>query len=436
MATKIDIGGELNPRTVEGIVADASTIIDRTAEKRQDEINSEVSESLEGKQGVIADLETIRSGAASGSTAIQPTQIEDVVRHVDTGALEPLLDPSDYATTDQLNQLGQEVEGMVEDSQVDFAISDGNGYDIAQFAEGHIKTKNFDSIKSPQAEDVDDCDLDFRDKDNNVLVRFKDGHIQTKKFDSSIIDVAQSIIGRYAGKVISILGDSISTFGDPSATNENGTYCYSYYPETSCRYSVDGVDSIEFDVNDTYWMRLTKATGMMLGVNDSYRGTKVSGTTNAFNLQTRINHLGENGTPNVILVFGGTNDAGGNVTIGTFDTTNPQNYTDAEIAALPVTTFADGYRTMLIRLMKTYPLAEIVVVLPTFTTSYYTITNLDLYVELIKEACDFFGIKYIDARCTGINVYNRATYLVDGIHPNKRGMELLFNKIYKHLIFD
>lgn len=109
MATKIDIGGELNPRTVEGIVADASTIIDRTAEKRQDEINSEVSESLEGKQDVIADLETIRSGAASGSTAIQPTQIEDVVRHVDTGALEPLLDPSDYATTDQLNQLGQEV---------------------------------------------------------------------------------------------------------------------------------------------------------------------------------------------------------------------------------------------------------------------------------------------------------------------------------------
>lgn len=107
MATKIDIGGELNPRTVEGIVADASTIIDRTAEKRQDEINSEVSESLEGKQGVIPDLETIRSGAASGSTAIQPTQIEDVVRHVDTGALEPLLDPSDYATTDQLNQLGQ-----------------------------------------------------------------------------------------------------------------------------------------------------------------------------------------------------------------------------------------------------------------------------------------------------------------------------------------
>ena len=162
----------------------------------------------------------------------------------------------------------------------------------------------------------------------------------------------------------------------------------------------------------------------------------VSRTTNAFNLQTRIDHLGENGTPDVILVYGGTNDAGGNVTIGTFNTENPANYTDAQIASLPVATFADAYRTMLIRLMKKYPLAEIVVILPTFTTSYYTITNLDLYVEIIKEACDFFGIKYIDARCTGINIYNKASYLVDGIHPNVAGMDLLFKKIYKQLIFN
>lgn len=68
---------------------------------------------LNAKQDVIEDLETIRSGAASGSTAIQPTQIEDVVRHVDTGALEPLLDPSDYATTEQLDQLGQDVEAII-----------------------------------------------------------------------------------------------------------------------------------------------------------------------------------------------------------------------------------------------------------------------------------------------------------------------------------
>lgn len=341
-----------------------------------------------------------------------------------------------YATEDEFNQLSQEVDGMARDNQdADFSISDETGMAIAQFKDGHINTKYFDSktVVRTATGNIEEADLEVRDEDENVLARFHDGHIQTKYFDSKYIG---PVIGRYAGKRISILGDSISTFGDPSATNEDGTYCYSYYPAASCRYSEDGVDSIQFDVENTYWMKLIRATGMKLGVNDSYRGTKVSGTTNAFNLQTRINHLGEKGTPNVILVFGGTNDAGNGVTIGTFNTENPQNYTDAQIAALPVTTFADAYRAMLIRLMKKYPLAEIVVVLPTFTTSYYTITDLDLYVEVIKEACDFFGIKYIDARCTGINVYNRDSFLVDGIHPNAAGMDLLFQKIYKQLIFN
>ena len=143
-----------------------------------------------------------------------------------------------------------------------------------------------------------------------------------------------------------------------------------------------------------------------------------------------------NGSPDLILVYGGTNDAGASVSLGTFNTENPQSYTDEQISSLPVSTFADGYRAMLIRLMKTYPMSEIIVLLPTFTSSYYTITNLDLYVEIIKEACDFFGIKYVDTRVSGINIYNRTSYLSDGIHPNERGMELIADKVYKQLIFD
>lgn len=341
---------------------------------------------------------------------------------------------SGYATEDELNQLDQEVTDLVQPrANVDFAISDENGLEIVRFAGGEIQTKKFDSAATPNTETSEDADLDVADEDGNTLARFKDGNVQVRNFDSA--DLA-GVVGRYAGKRLSILGDSISTFGTPSADNEDGDYCYSYYPAASCRYSEDGVDSIEFDVQDTYWMKLITKAKMLLGVNDSYRGTRVSGTTNAMNLQTRINHLGLNGSPDVILVFGGSNDAGADVTVGTFNTEDPSGYTAAQIAALPVTTFADAYRAMLIRLMKTYPYAEIVVVLPTFTASYYTITNLDLYVEVIKEACDFFGIKYIDARCTGINIYNKAAYLVDGIHPNKDGMSLLFNKIYKQLIFN
>ena len=179
--------------------------------------------------------------------------------------------------------------------------------------------------------------------------------------------------------------------------------------------------------------------GMFLGVNESWAGSRVSnsqsidsgdfGPNRCISSQTRINHLGDNGTPDIILVYGGTNDAGGNVTIGTFNTENPINYTDAQIEALPVVTFADAYRAMLIRLLKTYPSTRIIVMLPNFTTSYYSITNLDSYVEVVKEACDFFGVEYIDIRTAGITVYNQSTYFPDGIHPNAAGMELLYKLI-------
>lgn len=248
----------------------------------------------------------------------------------------------------------------------------------------------------------------------------------------------KNILLKYKGKKISILGDSISTYGTPGATNEDGTYCYSYYPTATCRYSANGNDSIQFDVNNTYWMKLIKHLQASLGINESWRGTLVTGSNNGneLNNQVRINHLGENGTPDVILVFGGTNDAGNSVPIGEFNTENPADYTDAQIAALPVSTFADAYRAMLIRLMKTYPQAELVVLLPTFTISYYPIDRLDNYVEIIKEACDFFGIKYIDLRTTKINVYNKSSFLVDGIHPNVAGMALLEDLIYRKMLFE
>ena len=235
------------------------------------------------------------------------------------------------------------------------------------------------------------------------------------------------------GKRLSILGDSISTFGVPDQNNATGTWTY---PGNRCRYPQSNLFT---NVDYCYWKRLLDNFGMVLGINESWAGSRVSNTQSTdsgdlgpnrcMSSQTRIGHLGENGTPDIILVYGGTNDAGGNVTIGTFNTENPINYTAEQIAALPVATFADAYRAMLIRLLKTYPTARIIVILPNFTVSYYSITNLDLYVEVVKEACDFFGIKYIDIRTAGITVYNQGSYFPDGIHPNAAGMELLYKTI-------
>ena len=187
-------------------------------------------------------------------------------------------------------------------------------------------------------------------------------------------------------------------------------------------------------------MKLILKLGFTLGINDSWAGSCVSwngsetsdaGADIYIASQTRIDHLNDNGSPDFILVNAGTNDIGKNVTVGTFNTESPVNYTPEQIAALSVATFADAYRAMLIRLQKTYPLARIVVMLPNYTTSYYDPTKADAYLEIIKEACDYFGIPWVDMRTTGITMYNTGTYTGDGIHPNVAGMTLLYDKLVK-----
>ena len=249
----------------------------------------------------------------------------------------------------------------------------------------------------------------------------------------------------FKGKVISILGDSISTFGgsasdDPSERISDGTYTYA---GNRCRYPQNNLLT---DVNDTYWMRLINTFDMELGINESWAGSRVSwdGVTESADIgankhiasATRIEHLGENGTPDIIIVNGGTNDIGGDVPIGTFNTDDPSNYTTEQIAALPVATFADAYRTMLIRLQKSYPTSQILVLLPNFTTAYYTPPEADAYCEVIKEACDYFGVKWLDMRASGITMFNRSTYLPDGIHYNAAGMSIIANNARKFMTFN
>ena len=84
---------------------------------------------------------------------------------------------------------------------------------------------------------------------------------------------------------------------------------------------------------------------------------------------------------------------------------------------------------MLIRLQKTYPKAIVIAILPNYASAYYTPADADAYNEIIKEACDYFGVLWIDARTSGVTMFNRDTYLPDGLHYNSAGMEMLFNNI-------
>ena len=111
---------------------------------------------------------------------------------------------------------------------------------------------------------------------------------------------------------ISILGDSYSTFKGFHEPSTNATW---YFADQ---------DTIQTDVSrvdQTWWHRLIKENGYLLERNNSFSGSTISMTgylgedftDRSFN--TRIFDLG---SPDIILIFGSTNDSWANSPIGEF----------------------------------------------------------------------------------------------------------------------
>lgn len=67
---------------------------------------------LAEKQDAIPDLSAIRSGAALGSSSVQPADIENMVEAEPIGSIVPPVNPSEFATKEELSQLSQEVDEL------------------------------------------------------------------------------------------------------------------------------------------------------------------------------------------------------------------------------------------------------------------------------------------------------------------------------------
>ena len=108
-------------------------------------------------------------------------------------------------------------------------------------------------------------------------------------------------------KKVSVLGDSYSTFIGIIPSN----YA-TFYPN-------DRNDVKE--VEQTWWSLYTKAKGYTLEKNDSWGGTTICGTgygrmdSSRSNFISRVDSLGN---PDIIFVFGGTNDAWANSPVGEY----------------------------------------------------------------------------------------------------------------------
>ncbi len=272
----------------------------------------------------------------------------------------------------------------------------------------------------------------------------------TKEYVKKAVEAVETGEGEnpLEGKIVSIMGDSISSYEGTVPVSDGVNLAHGK------GYPMGDVDSLD----KMWWKRVIDALGMKLGINESWDGTCVCNSSATDNVtmrmgpkitmsgMTRIENLGANGTPDIILFFGGVNDTGRlhgenrdfKISLGEFDPSNDYRETDTETVVL--SDFATAYRTALMRIQYLYPKSKVIAVLPSFSGNSEYYTNAELYSvsETAKKICDYLGISYIDLRTVGITVSNwQEYYIVDGghytVHPNSKGMKLIADHVTKFL---
>ena len=199
--------------------------------------------------------------------------------------------------------------------------------------------------------------------------------------------------------VVSILGDSITTFY--SADSPVNSYYHGenqfYYPTYSS--TVKTVDL-------TWWYKLINNNNMKLGINNSWSGSCAYGTSSSAGMTDgRINTITENGDPDIVIIYLGTNDCAGGFELANFSNaiqtmiSKIRKITDAEIF---ITTL--GYSN--------------------YTGNKYKEENRLAYnAELRKLASELnCGLVPLDEYITSTSY---SFYLGDFLHYNAKGAELL-----------
>ena len=190
-----------------------------------------------------------------------------------------------------------------------------------------------------------------------------------KKLFLVMLMVATCACSSAQKKKVSVLGDSYSTFVGVIPSNYS-----SFYPN-------DHNDVTE--IEQTWWDLYIKAKGYTLEKNDSWGGTTICGTgygrmdTSRSNFISRVDSLGH---PDIIFVFGGTNDAWANSPIGEYQYSD---WTQEDCKQ-----FRPALACLTDMLQKRYPEAEICFIL-----------NSELKEpvnESMREVCKHYNVKLVE----------------------------------------
>ena len=241
-------------------------------------------------------------------------------------------------------------------------------------------------------------------KDPEFTQVFKLTRAVTMNMDLYPKVTATPIITSHEGLTVSILGDSISTFyaSNSEINSYYGGKDQYYYPIYS---------STVKTAKETWWYKAINNGKMKLGINNSWSGTEAYGTgTSAGAHDSRINTLGENGTPDIIIIFLGTND---------------------NVNGRSVAQFKNAINTIYTKIEKKYPNAYVMCCTlgyTDFAKYYYTEQKRLDYNEAIREVSKTHKGKVIElAEVQTIDTYK--LLLGDALHPNAEGMTKISERV-------
>jgi hypothetical protein len=173
-------------------------------------------------------------------------------------------------------------------------------------------------------------------------------------------------------RALSILGDSYSTFKDFVVPDTN----FVWYPRDSVKHND------VMNVRQTWWHQFVRQGNFRLCQNNSFSGATICHTGyqgEDYSDRSYVTRVSNLGSPEVIIVFGGTNDSWAKSPIG--------EYKYAEWTRQDLYQFRPAMAYVLSALQDRYPGAEVYVVINTELSKEVT--------ESMQVISDHYGIRYI-----------------------------------------
>ncbi|MGN0069479.1 MAG: SGNH/GDSL hydrolase family protein [Prevotella sp.] len=207
--------------------------------------------------------------------------------------------------------------------------------------------------------------------------------------------------GAQAKETVAILGDSYSAY-EGYLTPENNTIWYFK--------KIDLNRTDVTDVKQMWWWQVVKEGGYKLGVNNSFSGSTICYTgydDEDYSARSFVNRVNNLGTPDIILIFGATNDSWAGVPLGEFKYEN--------IKRADLYTFRPAVATILAEAQNRYPNARLLYIINSELSEGVT--------SSIKTICDHYGVQYLQLQ--DVDKQNG--------HPNIKGMKSIAKQVLKAL---